>query len=447
MHRAEVDDLHRAGAVDHDVLGPQILVQHFLAVKGLQALGDLLHDAAHGVDVGPGVVHHPLRQGLAVDVFHGHIQVQARPLVGAGLEHMGAVQAPCHPLFKHEAVKVGGLITQVYRRGLQHHVLAARVVNGQVDVAARAGLQFAHDGVAVKHHARAQLGWQGQALTVLEQPVGLFNGQRIDARHLHGEVVLAAARQRQRHQCASRCVQVGGVCSQRRMHGRSVQVFMHAVGGQHVNLTDFGGPVLVVDLHGGAHAQRPAQVAFGVGHTHAVVFGELLQRVCMQPVDACITHMQQVRLAALEDQRAEGAHVAAVLVKAAVTALGLGMQPRVGGLQNPLRGTAHGPGLRGQKVVFKKTTHGRCTGHLADRTAADAVRQGQRHAFGAQQSPRGHHRTVEVLVHGLAASLGVLTHGNAQRGVHRASWHSQPLRPGAWPPTCSAWSKAWRPQR
>ena len=53
--------------VDHDVLGPQVLVQHLLAVEGLQAPADLLDDAAHDLEVGPRVVDHPLRERLAVD--------------------------------------------------------------------------------------------------------------------------------------------------------------------------------------------------------------------------------------------------------------------------------------------------------------------------------------------------------------------------------------------
>ncbi|MNY74098.1 hypothetical protein D3C86_2130450 [compost metagenome] len=44
---AEIDDLHRTGGVDHDVVRTQILVEHLQAVKGTQPQGDLLDDAAH----------------------------------------------------------------------------------------------------------------------------------------------------------------------------------------------------------------------------------------------------------------------------------------------------------------------------------------------------------------------------------------------------------------
>jgi hypothetical protein len=41
-----------AGPVDHDVLGSQVLLQHLLAVEGLQAGRDLLDDASHRLEGG-----------------------------------------------------------------------------------------------------------------------------------------------------------------------------------------------------------------------------------------------------------------------------------------------------------------------------------------------------------------------------------------------------------
>lgn len=150
MGGAKVDDLGSAAAVNHDVFGPQVLVQHFLAVKGLQALGDLRRQAAHAVQVGRGVVHHPSGQGLALDVFHGDVQVRARALRGVGPEHMRVVQPLCHPLFQHEALQVGGVIAQRYRRQLQHQGLAGLLVHGQVHMAAVADMQLTHHPKALK---------------------------------------------------------------------------------------------------------------------------------------------------------------------------------------------------------------------------------------------------------------------------------------------------------
>jgi hypothetical protein len=57
-----------------------------------------------------------------------------------------------------------------------------------------------------------------------------------------------------------------------------------------------------------------------------VVVGELFEGLGVEAVDARVAHMQ-VQLAPLEDQRAEGAHIAAVLLEAGVAGLGLGVQP------------------------------------------------------------------------------------------------------------------------
>ena len=44
LRRAKIDDLRRSGLVDHDVVRPDVLMQHLHPVKGAQSLGDLLDD-------------------------------------------------------------------------------------------------------------------------------------------------------------------------------------------------------------------------------------------------------------------------------------------------------------------------------------------------------------------------------------------------------------------
>jgi hypothetical protein len=67
LGRSEIDNLHCPGLVDHDVLRPDVLVQHLQPMEGLQSLGDLLYDTADGLEIRPRVVDHPLGQGLPVD--------------------------------------------------------------------------------------------------------------------------------------------------------------------------------------------------------------------------------------------------------------------------------------------------------------------------------------------------------------------------------------------
>lgn len=55
--------------------GHQVLVQHLQPMKGLQSPGDLLDDAAHGVQLRLGIVDHPSGQRLAVDELGDGVQI------------------------------------------------------------------------------------------------------------------------------------------------------------------------------------------------------------------------------------------------------------------------------------------------------------------------------------------------------------------------------------
>ena len=145
--RAEIDDLRRSGLVDHDVVGPQVLVQHLLAVKGAQALGDLLDDAAHRFQVRPWIVDHPLRQRLSVDEFRRDVEVVALSRVQAGLQYVRTVDAPGDPFFHHEALQIGGVVAQVDRRDLDRDQRVGVGIDRQINVASAAGVQFPDDSV------------------------------------------------------------------------------------------------------------------------------------------------------------------------------------------------------------------------------------------------------------------------------------------------------------
>jgi hypothetical protein len=61
-----------------------------------------------------------------------------------------------------------------------------------------------------------------------------------------------------------------------------------------------------------------------------MVLGQLLELLAAQAVDAGIADMEQVGRGGLDDQAAEGAHVAALAVVAMLAVLGLRMQPGIG---------------------------------------------------------------------------------------------------------------------
>ena len=387
-------------------------MQHAAPVQRLQAARHLFHDGAHFSQRGARVVHHPLRQGLAGHVFQRREQVAARALRRAGAHHVGAVDAAGHPFVEQEAVEEGFVPVRAGGRGLERHGLAAGVVGRQVDVAARAHVQRAHDGVALEGHARRQRGRQAQAVARQQGAQARLVGQRVDAQQLHGGVVVAAVRAGVFAQGAGGGVQVVAMPVKRGVHGGGVEVAVRAVGGQQVERARLGGPAARVDFHMRVQAQRARQVRLAFAYVQAVVLGQRLQRGGVDAADARVAHVQQVQLAPVQDQGAEGADVAAVLVEARRAALVLRVQPGVGGGQHLLRGAAHGPGIGRGVVVRQEAAHRRAAGHLAHAAGADAVGHRQRDAARRAQVARGQHGAVEVLVHASLFGQGVLAEGD-----------------------------------
>ena len=412
MGAGQVDDARRALRVDHHVGRAQVLVQHAAPVQRLQAVRHLLDDGAHFFQRGARVVHHPLRQGLAGHVFQRREQVAARAPGRAGAHHVGAVDAAGHPFVEQEAVEEGRVLVRAGGGGLEHHGLAAGVVDGQVHVAARTHVQRAHDGVALEGHARRERRRQAQAVARQQGAQARCFGQRVDAQQLHGGVVRASVRAGVLAQGAGGGVQVIAMAAQRGVHGGGVEVAVRAVGSQQVEVACLGGPAARVDLDVRVQAQRARQVRPARAHVQAVLFGQRLQRLRVHAADARVAHMQQVQVMPLQDEGAEGADVAAVLVEARRAALVLRVQPGVGGGQHLLRGAAHGPGIGRGVVVLQEAAHRRAAGHLAHAAGADAVGHRQRDAARRAQVARGQHGAVEVLVHAALFGQGVLAEGD-----------------------------------
>ncbi len=146
---AEIDDGDHARAVDHDVFRAQVLVHHVQPVQGAQALRHLADDGAHHRQPRPRMVVQPLRQGLALDEFGQQIKEVARAAVRHRPQHVRTVDAARHPFLHQEAFDVGRIALQVGGGRLDHQPLPAVGVMRQVDVAAAAAVQFAHDPVAI----------------------------------------------------------------------------------------------------------------------------------------------------------------------------------------------------------------------------------------------------------------------------------------------------------
>ena len=150
--RAEIDDLHGAGASIMMLSGRRSWCSISLRWKARRPLAICSTMSRTVSSAGLRVVDHPLRQRLPVDVFGDDIEKIALARRQAGFQHMRAVDAPRHPFLHQEALQIGGIVAQVDRRNLQRDDGVGLDVDGEIDVAAAGAVQLPHDAVAVEHH-------------------------------------------------------------------------------------------------------------------------------------------------------------------------------------------------------------------------------------------------------------------------------------------------------
>ena len=411
---AEVHQPHGAGGVDHDVLGPQVLVQDFEAVQGAQALPDLFDDAAHGVQIGAGVVGHPLSQGLALDEFERGVQRGAPALGKCGPDHMGVVDAAGHPFLQLQPFQKGGVLAHLHRGGLDRHAAAGGFVLCQKQMAAAGHVQRAHQPIAVQAQAGLELrNGQGQALLL---PVGgIGGGQGVHSHELQAQVVGAASVQCLLHEALGGFLQITGTGGQRLPDVGFAQVGIGSVGGQQVDVARRQGQGQVVDAHLRVGPEGAAQVAFFGRYGDAMVLRELLQAVGAQAVDAAVAHMEEVGRGRAQHQGAEGADMALVALVAEFPGAALCMEPCVQGHQHPFGRGLDAPGVGGAVVVGQESRDGGLAGQVAHGAAADAVSHRAGHALALQQGALRDAGAHAVLVERLAACLGALAHRDAQQ--------------------------------
>ncbi|MEI2625073.1 MAG: hypothetical protein V9G23_15030 [Giesbergeria sp.] len=331
---------------------------------------------------GRGWSDHPLRQCLAGDVFQRHEKMFAPALAGHRAQHVWAVNAPGNPFFQQEALQRGFIGLHVNSGGFEHHVLAALLVDGKVDVAAVAGVQLAHDLKAIEDGAWLQQRRQAQVCSPALQCLAGVLGQRVNAQDLHGEVVFAAAAQGLVRRWRGRLRSRSSACSRSASCDEgAAHMLMHAIGDEHES-------VARIHRHqsgsrGRAAGARRARGSGGCCRPPARTRWSSVSCSSAWPcsaVDAGVADMKQVRGGALEHQGAEGADIAPILVEAVRGCAGSGRAAR--SWWRPARtapSTAHAPGFaRCSSSPRSKPLHGGGAGDVADLAAADAV--GQRHA-------------------------------------------------------------------
>ena len=94
---------------------------------------------------------------------------------------MGAVDAPGHPFLHHEPLQIGGVATQVDRWNLDGDRRAVGAVDGHVDVAPAAAVDFPDDLIPVQHRSRFRQRRARQFRRLPDDLAALPVGQRVNS--------------------------------------------------------------------------------------------------------------------------------------------------------------------------------------------------------------------------------------------------------------------------
>ncbi len=241
---------------------------------------------------------------------------------------MGVVDAPGDPFLHEETFQTGRVSALVDGGRLDDDLFAGFAIHGQISVAAAAGMDLPDDSVAVELHAGIQRRRKRQCGQLLVDLVGIPAGQRLDAENLDCQIVFAALRVGLVDDGFRGGIQVVRVFVDCIDDSRGRRVFINAVGRQYKDIALLDRQGLIIDFKLWIDPKRAAQVALFARHPETMVFGQLLQGIAAQPVDAGIAHMKQMRRGRLDDHAAEGADVAFVPVASGIGFAGSGHAAR-----------------------------------------------------------------------------------------------------------------------
>ena len=345
------------------------------------------------LEVGPRIVGHPLRERLALDVFHRDVQEAALARSRIGLQHVRAVHAPRDPFLQHEALEVAP-----GRPAGRRRASSARRARRSRD------LRPGRDGCAPRHGSRARCGSRRsrrapRAAAAARAAPAAGAARRPPPAGLRRDTIctvrLSALPRRYASATIARAASSRLPRASRIAPGdeRRVDVLVDAVGGKHEHVAALDFQRVVVDLElrieadaPGSGSSRPATPGRGGPASAARATAQALQ-----PIDPRVADVEQVRGGPLQHQRAQRADVAAILLVAVRAVVGLRVQPGIGrrehavrGLLAPTRSPTCSSSRRGRPSR-------RTRGHLAHVAGADAVGQRDRDALRREQRLRREH--------------------------------------------------------
>ena len=157
-------------------------------------------------------------------------------------------------------------------------------------------------------------GGSGNSLRLPEYLAGGAFGQFVDADDLDGEIVLAAGFICHLDDGLCGLVEIIGAVLDRASDLAIAGMLIDAVGDEHKSVALLDPEHHVVDLDLGIYPERTAEIALLRRDDDAVVVGQLLERVAGDAIDPAVADVKQMRRGRFDDDGAQRADIAAVLV-------------------------------------------------------------------------------------------------------------------------------------
>ena len=117
---------------------------------------------------------------------------------------------------------------------------------------------------------------------------------------LHRQVVFTPSPKSFFHDSVRRAIEILAFVQNCIGHERRVDVLVHPIGCKQERVTFFGIHCSIIDLDLRIGADRAAEITLPFTHPDAVIVRQLLERISLNPLIACVTDMENMRRARLD---------------------------------------------------------------------------------------------------------------------------------------------------
>jgi hypothetical protein len=164
-------------------------------MEGADSLDDLLRETNDLFHSGVGIAGGPGRERDSIDILQKDIEA-GLILSGDRFHQVGVLGAEPDPFLHGKALKVGGVIGEIWGRGLHDHAAATFLIAHDIELRAGRGIEQFLDVEAIQNHAGVQIRGDGEGRDAA-MGIGLgFLGESVEVEKKERAIVLGLIRDR-----------------------------------------------------------------------------------------------------------------------------------------------------------------------------------------------------------------------------------------------------------